>query len=111
MKPLKWALISILITGLMIAGFAYDVPGARNIITAYVWVGLVLSVFCQSEASIEAFRKAGRTVPESVSWLMFVLRFCFLAWFGEFLLCAVYFTSQILFHSVLHRAFDKKEAV
>lgn len=111
MKTLKWILFAIAFTGLMVAGFAFDVPGAQNIVTVLIWLNLVMAAFCLSDAATKVFRAKGRTVPESLHWLLFLLRFLFLAWFGEFVLCTVYFAGYLLTAVARYKAFYHTEEV
>lgn len=109
MKTFKWILTSMLITGLMVAGFAFDVPGARNVFSALIWLHLVLAVFIQAAA--KPVQEVEQIVPENVRWIVFFLHFLFLAWFGEFLLGAVYFTGFVLIAAARNKQSSVKTEV
>lgn len=92
MKVLYWVIPKILIWAALIAGFCYDIEGARNVMIGWITAMTFLQVFFgRGSDYLKTLKERGRRVPKEWSIANVVVTCLFLFWFGEYWIAALVF--------------------
>ncbi|QNK01758.1 hypothetical protein [Dyella telluris] len=98
-RAILWFLLNGAFAAAMVAGYTYDIEGARYLFKFYFWVTVILTLFVFVPEIKVAMAKQGPSVPEWMN-VVYDLSICsFLAWYGHPVMAAAYFFHMFCQHS------------
>ena len=96
-RVIKWVIFNGVFLATLIAGTLFDVEGADNIATFFIWLTVFISPFYQNERVLDALRqKGGFAVSENVEWTFNIIIIALLVWDGRIITGAFYLLSSAL---------------
>lgn len=99
-RVITWFLLNGAFAAAMVAGYTYEIDGARYLFNFYLWVTVVLTFTVFIPEVKEAMVAKGPSVPEWMN-VVFDLSICsFLAWYGHPVMAAAYLFHMFCQHSV-----------
>lgn len=94
-KAFSWLAVNLTVFSLIVSAFVFGNDNAGNLVVAIVWLNLFVSLLLLLPGSQKRLRAKGRSVPSYIDGAFDGVVLAMFAWYGAFVLFAVYFVSTI----------------